>query len=152
MEIHGANGYLLQQFFAPNANQRTDAYGGSIENRARFAIEVAKAIADEIGPEKTAIRLSPGATLGGLDEGSEGPELYRYLVGELNRLGLAYVHIMHFGNEALLADIRRLWHQTLIVNRPGRPSLTSAPIYRADWPISNPTGSSFSPIRISPAG
>lgn len=121
VEIHGANGYLLQQFFAPNANQRTDAYGGSIENRARFAIEVAKAIADEIGPEKTAIRLSPGATLGGLDEGSEGPELYRYLVGELNRLGLAYVHIMHFGNEALLADIRRLWHQTLIVNRPGRP-------------------------------
>ncbi|UXT50163.1 alkene reductase [Agrobacterium tumefaciens] len=121
VEIHGANGYLIQQFFAPNANQRTDAYGGSIENRARFAIEVAKAIAEEIGPERTGIRLSPGATLGGLDEGSAGPDLYRYLVAELDKLGLAYVHVMHLGNEDLLADIRKLWHQALILNRPGRP-------------------------------
>ena len=72
VEIHGANGYLIQQFFAPNANTRTDAYGGSIENRARFAIEVATAIADEIGAYRTAIRVSPGNTLGGLDEGAEG--------------------------------------------------------------------------------
>ena len=71
VEIHGANGYLVQQFFAPNANTRTDQYGGSIENRTRFAIEVAKAIAEEIGADRTAIRLSPGSTLGGLDEGSE---------------------------------------------------------------------------------
>ncbi|MDR7017046.1 alkene reductase [Acinetobacter sp. 3657] len=120
VEIHGANGYLIQQFFAPNANARDDRYGGSIENRARFAIEVAKAIAAEIGPERTAIRLSPSATLGGLDEGLEGPDLYRYLVAELNKLGLAYLHIMHFGNEALLADIRKLWEQVLILNRPSR--------------------------------
>ncbi|MCA2372063.1 alkene reductase [Agrobacterium genomosp. 3 str. CIP 111-78] len=120
VEIHGANGYLIQQFFAPNANRRTDAFGGRIENRARFAIEVAKAVADEIGPERTGIRLSPGATLGGLDEGSDGPDLYRYLVGELDKLGLAYVHVMHLGNESLLADIRKLWHRALIVNRPGR--------------------------------
>jgi N-ethylmaleimide reductase len=120
VEIHGANGYLVQQFFAPNANQRTDEYGGGIENRARFAIEVAKAVAEEIGADRTGIRLSPGATLGGLDEGSDGPDLYRYLVRELDQLGLAYVHIMHLGNEALLADIRKLWHQAFIVNRPGR--------------------------------
>ncbi|NTZ64240.1 alkene reductase [Agrobacterium tumefaciens] len=120
VEIHGANGYLIQQFFAPNANLRTDAYGGGIENRARFAIEVARAVAEEIGAERTGIRLSPGATLGGLDEGAEGPQLYRYLVRELNRLGLAYVHIMHLGNEALLADIRALWDRALILNRPGR--------------------------------
>ncbi|CCF01222.1 putative oxidoreductase (plasmid) [Sinorhizobium fredii HH103] len=120
VEIHGANGYLIQQFFAPNANQRTDAYGGGIENRARFAIEVAKAVAEEIGAERTGIRLSPGATLGGLDEGPEGPDLYRFVVAELDKLGLAYVHIMHLGNEALLADIRKLWHKALIVNRPGR--------------------------------
>lgn len=120
VEIHGANGYLIQQFFAPNANLRTDAYGGSIENRARFALEVAQAVAEEIGADRTGIRLSPGATLGGLDEGAEGPELYRYLVRALNKLGLAYIHIMHLGNDALLADLRALWNQALILNRPGR--------------------------------
>lgn len=120
VEIHGANAYLVQQFFAPSANTRTDQYGGSIENRARFAIEVVAAIAEEIGAHRTAIRLSPGITIWGIDEGGEGPELYRYLVAELDKLGLAYLHIMHQGNEPLLADLRKLWKQTLILNRPGR--------------------------------
>lgn len=71
VEIHGANGYLIQQFLSPNANLRTDEYGGSIENRTRFAVEVAEAIASEIGAERTAIRLSPGSTLGGIDEGAQ---------------------------------------------------------------------------------
>ncbi|CAB3968930.1 MULTISPECIES: alkene reductase [Burkholderia] len=121
VEIHGANAYLIHQFFAPSANTRTDQYGGSIENRARFAIEVATAIAEEIGADRTAIRLSPGTTIWGIDEGVEGPNLYRYLVAELNRLGLAYLHIMEQGNEPLLADLRKLWQGTLILNRPGRP-------------------------------
>lgn len=121
VEIHGANAYLIQQFFAPSANTRSDEYGGSIENRARFAIEVATAVAEEIGADRTAIRLSPGTTLWGIDEGAEGPDLYRYLVAELDKLGLAYLHIMHLGDEPLLADIRTLWKQALILNRPGRP-------------------------------
>jgi 2,4-dienoyl-CoA reductase-like NADH-dependent reductase (Old Yellow Enzyme family) len=121
VEIHGANGYLIQQFFAPNANTRTDEYGGAIENRARFAIEVAAAIADEVGADRTAIRLSPGTTLWGIDEGAQGPDLYRYLVAELDKLGLAYLHVMHQGDEPLLADMRKLWKGTLILNRPGRP-------------------------------
>jgi len=120
VEIHGANAYLVQQFFAPSANTRSDRYGGSIENRARFAIEVAAAIAEEIGADRIGIRLSPGATLWGIDEGPQGPDLYRYLVAELNKLGLAYVHVMDQGDEPLLADIRRLWDGTLILNRPGR--------------------------------
>ncbi len=120
VEIHGANAYLIQQFFAPSANTRTDEYGGSIENRARFAIEVAAAIADEIGADRTGIRLSPGTAIWGIDEGSEGPELYRYLVAELNKLGLAYLHIMHLGNDELLDDMRALWTSSLILNRPGR--------------------------------
>ncbi|MCY1521149.1 N-ethylmaleimide reductase [compost metagenome] len=120
VEIHGANAYLIQQFLAPSANARTDEYGGSIENRARFAIEVATAIAEEVGADRTAIRLSPGMTLWGIDEGAEGPDLYRYLVAELDKLGLAYLHVMHQGNESLLADIRKLWRQPLILNRPGR--------------------------------
>ena len=121
IEIHGANGYLVQQFLAPSANTRTDQYGGSIADRARFAIEVATAIAEEIGADRTAIRLSPGITMWGIDEGAEGPALYRYLVAELDRLGLAYLHILHGGNEQLVGDIRALWKQSLIVNRPGRP-------------------------------
>lgn len=119
--IHGANAYLIQQFFAPSANTRTDEYGGSIENRARFAIEVATAIAEEIGADRTAIRLSPGTSMWGIDEGAEGPDLYRYLVAELDKLGLAYLHVMHHGNEPLLADIRKLWKSGLVLNRPGRP-------------------------------
>jgi N-ethylmaleimide reductase len=121
VEIHGANGYLVQQFLAPSANTRTDEYGGSIANRARFAIEVATAIAEEIGADRTAIRLSPGITMWGIDEGAEGPALYRHLVAELDKLGLAYVHVVHTGDEQLVGDIRALWKQSLIVNRPGRP-------------------------------
>jgi N-ethylmaleimide reductase len=120
VEIHGANGYLVQQFLASNANTRTDEYGGSIANRARFAIEVAAAIAGEIGADRTAIRLSPGLTMWGIDEGAERDELYRYLVAELDKLGLAYIHVIDTGNDRLLSDIRALWKRSLILNRPGR--------------------------------
>ncbi|WP_019155446.1 alkene reductase [Robertmurraya massiliosenegalensis] len=120
VEIHGANGYLIQQFLSENANQRQDAYGGTIENRSRFAIEVAKAVVDEIGPERTGIRFSPQGTLNGIEEGESSSEMYRYLIGELDKLNLAYLHIMHFGNESLLQEIRQLWSQALLVNRAGR--------------------------------
>lgn len=121
VEIHGANTYLVHQFLAPSANVRADEYGGSIENRARFAIEVAQAVAAEIGADRAAIRLSPGLMLWGIDEGAESADLYRYLVAELDKLGMAWLHIMHAGNEALLADIRKLWKGALILNRPDRP-------------------------------
>lgn len=119
VEIHGANGYLIQQFIAANANTRSDEYGGSIENRARFAIEVAKAVSDAIGADRTGIRLSPLGNSGGLAEGPEAPALYRYLVEELNKLNLAYLHILHTGNEELLKDLRGAWKHPLLVNRPG---------------------------------
>jgi N-ethylmaleimide reductase len=121
VEIHGANSYLIQQFIAPSANTRSDEYGGSIANRARFAVDVATAIADEIGAGKTAIRLSPGFTMNGIDEGPEGPDFYRYLVAELDKLGLAYLHVLHTGDERLVADMRKLWKQSLILNRSSRP-------------------------------
>jgi N-ethylmaleimide reductase len=119
VEIHGANGYLIQQFIAPNANTRTDEYGGSIENRARFAIEVAKVVSAEIGADRTGIRLSPLGNSGGLDEGPDAAELYHYLVAELNKLDLAYLHVLHTGNEDLLKDIRATWKHPMLVNRPG---------------------------------
>ncbi|MGQ4667041.1 alkene reductase [Metabacillus halosaccharovorans] len=120
VEIHGANGYLIQQFLSENANQRHDAYGGTIENRSRFAIEIAKAVVNEIGPERTGIRFSPQGTLNGIEEGETSSEMYRYLISELDKLNLAYLHIMHFGNESLLQEIRQLWSQALLVNRAGR--------------------------------
>jgi N-ethylmaleimide reductase len=118
VEIHGANGYLIEQFIAPNSNARTDEYGGSIENRARFAIEVAKAVAAEIGADRTGIRLSPFNTAGGLVQGPEAPALYHYLVAELSKINLAYLHILHTGDENLLLDLRKVWKHPLLVNRP----------------------------------
>ncbi|MBX5133367.1 alkene reductase [Rhizobium lentis] len=120
VEIHGI-AYLIHQFLAISANQRADQYGGSLKNRARFAIEVAQAIVAEIGADRTGIRLSPGFAGFGLDHGDEGPDLFRYLVTELNKLGLVYIHIVHYGDDDILHDFRKLWGHVLILNRPGRP-------------------------------
>lgn len=121
VEIHGANGYLVHQFMAENANTRDDQYGGSPENRARFGIEVARAIAQEIGSDRTGFRISPGSPAGGLDEGPQGLDVYRVLIPELASLNLAYLHVLHLGNEAFLREIRSLWPSALLVNRAGRP-------------------------------
>ena len=91
VEIHGANGYLVHQFFSDRANVRTDRYGGSPGNRARFAIEIAEAIAAEVGPEHTAIRISP-LSLHQDAPVSDPTEVYAALLPELSRLKLAYVH------------------------------------------------------------
>src|SRR5690606_15619005 len=121
VEIHAANGYLIQQCLAPNGNTRTDSYGGSIANRIRFALEVATAVANESGADRTGIRLSPGSHLGGIEEGANYSELYRALLSELAQLHLTYLHIAHNGDESLLKDIRSLWPGVLLVNRVNRP-------------------------------
>ncbi|MGF7154313.1 alkene reductase [Novosphingobium gossypii] len=120
VEIHGV-AYLIHQFLASSANTRTDRYGGSIENRARFAIEVAQAVIAGIGADRTGIRLSPGFAGFGLNVGPEGPDLFRYLVAELDKLGLAYIHIVHYGADEILHDFRRIWNRAIILNRPARP-------------------------------
>ncbi|MDZ7808756.1 MAG: alkene reductase [Gracilimonas sp.] len=94
VEIHGANGYLIEQFLAPNTNNRDDNYGGSIENRNRFAIEVSKAVADAIGKEKTGIRLSPYGVFSGIKPHDKIDEQYTELTKALNDLGLLYIHIV----------------------------------------------------------
>jgi N-ethylmaleimide reductase len=120
VEIHGANGYLINQFISENSNERADKYGGSVENRARFAIEVTKAIVEEIGAERTGFRISPGTPLGGIAEGEQGPEVYLHLIKELAKYNLAYLHVMHLGNDTLLREIRSIWPNPLLVNRAGR--------------------------------
>ena len=118
VEIHAANGYLVHQFLSDNTNHRTDSYGGSVDNRIRFAVEVAAAVADEIGADRTGLRISPANTLNDIAE-SDTHELYPGLVNALAPLNLAYLHIMHFGDDALLTKIRDLWPTALILNRAG---------------------------------
>jgi len=95
VEIHGANGYLLEQFLNPHVNNREDEYGGSMENRSRFTVEVVKAVADAIGKEKVGIRFSPFSKLGDLAEYGEEEthNTYAYLSKKLDELQIAYLHV-----------------------------------------------------------
>jgi len=94
IELHGANGYLLEQFIRPTSNKRTDAYGGSIENRARFALEVVKATTAAIGKDKVGIRLSPFGVFNDLPLYPEMEAEYAYLARALNATGLFYIHLV----------------------------------------------------------
>jgi 12-oxophytodienoic acid reductase len=93
VEIHGAHGYLLEQFMKDKVNDRTDEYGGSLENRCRFALEVVEAVANEIGADKVGIRLSPFAEYA--ECGDSNPnELGLYMVNALNKYGILYCHMV----------------------------------------------------------
>jgi N-ethylmaleimide reductase len=93
VEIHGANGYLIEQFLQSNSNLRTDRYGGSIENRARFLLEIARAVIEVWGADRVGVRLSPYGIANGSGE-TEPMPLYTHVVEALNRLGLAYLHFI----------------------------------------------------------
>ena len=93
VEIHGANGYLLDQFLKTGANQRTDDYGGKIENRARLMLEVTRAVVDAVGHDRVGIRLSPVTPANGIDDAEPQP-LFDYLIRQLAPLGLAYIHVI----------------------------------------------------------
>ncbi|MDG0995759.1 MAG: alkene reductase [Gammaproteobacteria bacterium] len=92
VEIHAANGYLIDEFLRKPSNQRTDNYGGTVENRIRFAIEVAEAVAAEIGADRTGIRFSPFITQRGMDD-PDAPATILRLAKALERIGLAYIHL-----------------------------------------------------------
>lgn len=93
IEIHGASGYLLDQFLQDNSNKRTDEYGGSIENRARLLLEVTASVIEVWGSNRVGVRLSPGSTF--QDMNDSNPEaLFNYVVTQLERLKLAYLHIV----------------------------------------------------------
>jgi N-ethylmaleimide reductase len=94
VELHGANGYLLEQFLSPVSNIRQDNYGGSIENRSRFVIEVVTAVAGAIGKGKTGIRLSPYGVASDMPNYPGIDATYKYLAKQLNSLGIAYIHLV----------------------------------------------------------
>lgn len=93
VEIHGANGYLIDQFTQDVSNKRTDSYGGSIENRSKFGLEVAKAVVDAVGADKTGIRLSPWSSFQGMKMEEPIPQ-FSHLIKGLKELKLAYLHVV----------------------------------------------------------
>jgi N-ethylmaleimide reductase len=101
VEIHAANGYLLDQFLRDGSNQRTDEYGGSVENRSRFLLAVVEAVVSVCGADKVGVRLAPSGTFN--DMSDSAPEvLFTYVLSQLNPFNLAYVHVV----DALESDIR----------------------------------------------
>jgi N-ethylmaleimide reductase len=94
IELHAANGYLIDQFLNTATNKRTDRWGGSIENRIRFAVEVAKAAASAIGAEHIGMRISPYGVFNGTAADTEMDAMYESLIAELNNIGLVYIHIV----------------------------------------------------------
>lgn len=122
IELHSANGYLLEQFLNPHTNQRTDEYGGSVENRCRFLIEVATQIVASIGKEKVGVRFSPYGLFNDMPLYGEIDQTYNYLAKELQRIGLVYIHILDHAAigakqvpDALLQSIRRQYKGSLIL-------------------------------------
>ncbi|GAA5702828.1 1,2-oxophytodienoate reductase [Streptomyces avermitilis] len=123
VEVHSANGHLLHQFLATNTNRRTDAYGGSVAARIRFAVEVTEAVADAIGAERVGVRISPGTTVNGVEE-DDTELLYPAFVEALAALGPAYLHLVHADpDQPLFRHIRENWPTTLMANPVLGPEL-----------------------------
>lgn len=123
VEVHGANGYLLDQFLRDGTNHRTDEYGGSIENRARLLLEVTEAVTGVWGTNRVGVRLSPSGTFNDMHD-SNPLATFSYVTEALNRFGLAYLHIIevneadlrHGGTEVPTRPLRDRFTGTLMVN------------------------------------
>ncbi|HOA94306.1 MAG TPA: alkene reductase [Quisquiliibacterium sp.] len=144
IEIHAANGYLLEQFMQSRSNQRTDAYGGSIENRARLVLEVTAACAQVWGSDRVGIRLSPFGVANGSGEDDPMP-LYSHVIGALNRMGLAYLHLIeprasgagqrevdHQGVPSAAELFRPAWNGVLIAAGNFKPDTATAMVEKGD--------------------
>lgn len=115
VELHGAYGYLIQQFLSSSANHRVDSYGGSARARCRFVVELVDAVADRIGPAHLALRISPGCTAFGLADDDVARQ-YHELLGLL-RDDLAYLHLFEFpGHRPLTSRLRRQWPGIFMLN------------------------------------
>jgi len=123
IELHEANGYLIEQFLRPTTNKRSDEYGGSKENLARFALEVAKATIEAIGADKVGIRLSPYGTFNNQPYQPSYDATYKYLAAELTKLGIVYLHLVNHSDmgapkvdQAFVGRIRKAFPATLILS------------------------------------
>jgi N-ethylmaleimide reductase len=123
IEVHSANGYLPEQFIRPTSNKRTDAYGGPIENRARFVLDVVKAAIAAIGKDKVGIRLSPYGVYNDMPLYPEWEADYTYLAHQLNATGLVYVHLADHSSmgapevpQSIKETFRKVFKGTLILS------------------------------------
>ena len=173
VELHAANGYLLEQFLSPITNTRNDQYGGSIENRISFVLETVEQVAEAIGKEKVGIRLSPFGTASGMPHYPEIEATYTKLAQMLNKIGIAYIHLVDHGSigggivpVSLKKTIRSSFSKTLILSGGydyeraekdlqesaanliafGRPFISNPdlPLRLAyNWPLADADGSKF---------
>jgi N-ethylmaleimide reductase len=139
VELHGANGYLIEQFISPQTNQRTDAWGGSVEKRLGFVLELAGAVAAAIGGARVGIRLSPYGANAGMKPYPEIEETYTTLVAKLASTGIQYIHLVDHSAmgapevpEALKRALRRSWPRTFIL-AGGFDRATAEAALREDW-------------------
>jgi N-ethylmaleimide reductase len=123
VELHGANGYLINQFLNTASNQRQDGWGGSMENRMRFAVEIARRAAAKIGGERLGMRLSPYGVFNDMGIEPTMEDTFERLVSELDRIGLAYVHVVDHSSmgapvvpDSIKQKIRAAFHGTLILS------------------------------------
>ena len=140
VEIHGANGYLIEQFLRDGSNRRGDEYGGSIPNRARFLFEIVEGITDAIGAERTGLRLSPANTWN-VPADSDTRALYDFVIGALSSYGLAYLHLREAQGDLsaipnmvqhVTAHYRTVYRGTLITNTGYDREKGNAVIARGD--------------------
>ncbi len=117
VELHCASGYLPMQFLSSNSNQRTDRYGGSVENRIRFVVETLEALAAAIGADRVGFRICPGVTFNGMAD-ADPAETYAALLRAVDGLGLAYVHLIHIPNDGFdsLELVHANWNGPVIEN------------------------------------
>jgi N-ethylmaleimide reductase len=123
VEIHGANGYLLHQFLAPNSNRRTDAWGGDAQGRIRFAVEVVSAVVEAIGADRVGLRISPANPFNDIVE-DDPSEVYSALLDRIADLDLAYLHLMEGPDRELTARLRKDWPGTFVLNPFTHPDVT----------------------------
>ena len=123
VELHAANGYLLEQFLNPGVNRRTDRWGGSLEGRARLLFDTARAVAKAIGRDRLGVRLSPHGVFNDIPPYPEVPEEYAWVAGQLFDLGLAYLHLVDHSSmgapavpESTKAAIRKAFPGTLVLS------------------------------------
>lgn len=122
VEIHSANGYLIDQFVQDVSNDRTDAWGGSVEKRARFGLEIAKAVTGAVGADKVGIRISPYSVFQGMAMKDPVPQ-FSYYATELKKLNLAYLHVVesrvmsntHRNEEKTIDFLHEIWDQSPVL-------------------------------------
>ena len=143
VELHGGNGYLLDQFLQDGSNHRTDEYGGSIENRARFLLEAVETVSSIWGGDRTAVRIAPGGSWNGMSDRDPQAPLFGYVAEQLNLFGLAYLHIIEprvrgnvvvaEGQAAIASEhLRRIFEGKIIAAGGFEPDTAGAVVEKGD--------------------